>query len=274
MQEILFAPELSATSRYVRIWIMSISSRVLGRRRPAAAGPRALLRRPLQDLLDHPALVPGERARLLDAHPVADLALVLLVVRHEAGSPPQVLAIQRIHHQPLDLDDGGLVHLVADHDPVLLEPAALRFSLPFQELHHSLPVAGADSPAVFSRITVRTRASSLRTRAIFCGLSDCPVAFWNRSLKICSRSVCSRVLSSATSFSRSWFAFTCGIVRSPGARTSSEARSCGRRDAAPGGRSPRSRLPSRRARVRASPPPPSPPAPLPPCPCGSRPASS
>src|SRR6266850_6691282 len=194
MQEILFAPELSATSRYVRIWIMSISSRVLGRRRPAAGGPRALLRRPFQDFLDHPALVPGQRARLLDAHPVADLALVLLVVGHEARPPLQILAVQRVHDEPLHLDHRGLVHLVAGHDAFLLELASLRRLLPFQRLHHPLPVSGEDSPAVFSRITVRTRASSLRTRPILCGLSDCPVACWKRSLKICSRSVSSRVL--------------------------------------------------------------------------------
>src|SRR5256885_9025669 len=179
MQEILFAPELSATSRIVRIWIMAISSCSPRAGPPLAAGPGALLRRPLQDFLDHPALVPGERARLLDAHPVADLALVLLVVRHEAGAPLQVLAVKRVHHQPLDLDDRRLVHLVAGHDPFFLEPAALRGVLPFQRLHHPLPVAGDDSPAVFSRMTVRTRASSLRTKAILCGLSACPVAFWN-----------------------------------------------------------------------------------------------
>src|SRR5947208_8592903 len=146
MQEILFAPELSATSRIVRIWIMSISSLFPRTGPPLPAGPGALLRRPLQDLLDHPALVPGERARLLDAHPVADLALVLLVVGHEAGAPPQVLAVQRVHDQPLDLDNRGLVHLVADHDSFLLQPAALRRVLRLLQLHPAPPPPADDSP--------------------------------------------------------------------------------------------------------------------------------
>ena len=33
----------------------------------------------------------------------------------------------------------------------------------------------------------RTLASSFLTRAMRCGFSACPVAFWKRSLKICSR---------------------------------------------------------------------------------------
>src|SRR2546422_8378106 len=185
MQEILFAPELSATSRIVRIWIMSFSSRPSWPRRRALRAWRRLIRSLFQDLLDHPALVPGQRARLLDAHPVADLALVLLVVGHEAGPRFQIFAVHPVHDQPPDLDHDRLVHGVADHEPFLLELATPHGALALQLLrHYSLPAARDDTPAVFSCITVRTRASSLRSSRIFCGLSAWPVAFWKRSLKI------------------------------------------------------------------------------------------
>src|SRR5882672_9789175 len=110
MQEILLAPELSATSRIVRIWIMVHSS--AGCRRPATG--RLLLVRALQNFVDRPALVSRQRAALLDQDPVADLALALLIVRHETRTAPQVFVVQRMHHQTLHLDDHRLLHLVAD----------------------------------------------------------------------------------------------------------------------------------------------------------------
>src|SRR6266850_8467205 len=138
MQEIRFAPELSATLRIVRIWIMaSVSPR----------RPRGLLGRLLHDLLEHPALVPRQRPRLLDPHAVPDLAGVALVVRHEAGPAPQVLAIHRIHHQALDLHDDRLVHLVAhDHALLLLTVASIagRLVLARLRFHHSTSLLGPD----------------------------------------------------------------------------------------------------------------------------------
>src|SRR5580692_9758098 len=92
-----FAPELSATSRTVRIWIM------------------ALLLHELLDEADHDEpLVSGDRAMLLDFNLVADLELVLLVVRLEAGARPDVLAVQGIAARVRHLHGHGLVHLVAD----------------------------------------------------------------------------------------------------------------------------------------------------------------
>src|SRR5262245_53872112 len=74
MQAIRRAPELSATSRIVPIWIMASlrsSSSCFG-----------------QDLSQDPALPLGERPSLLDPDPVARLRLVGLVVGHEPARAP------------------------------------------------------------------------------------------------------------------------------------------------------------------------------------------
>src|SRR6187455_1859613 len=74
------APELSATSRFVCIWIMMPPSFF-----PARASQRSACFRPgrLLDLLlalnYHPALEPRDRPMLLDQHGIADLELILLV---------------------------------------------------------------------------------------------------------------------------------------------------------------------------------------------------
>ena len=65
-----------------------------------------------------PALGLGQRAALADAHDLADLALegVGLVVRVILLRPADELLVDRMLNAPLDLDDDGLVHLVADDD--------------------------------------------------------------------------------------------------------------------------------------------------------------
>src|SRR4029079_11886092 len=70
--------------------------------------------RPLHDRGHGPALAAAEWPRLGDRHLVADLGLVLLVVRQERRRAALRFAVERIAHLPLDGDLHGLVHLVAD----------------------------------------------------------------------------------------------------------------------------------------------------------------
>src|SRR5438552_3907191 len=101
MMAILRAPELSATSRIDRIWIMAAS---------------LYLDRPPHHAFERPALPATERPRLDDGDHVADLRFALLVVDHELRRPPLGLAVQAVPHLPLDRDDDALLHLVAHHD--------------------------------------------------------------------------------------------------------------------------------------------------------------
>src|SRR3954452_22058883 len=82
---------------------------------PHGAGAGVLL-----GLLDHrdqpPPLGGGGRPGLHDLHPVADDRDVLLVVGLQLAGAPDDLAVQPVLHAVLDLDDDGLLHLVADHE--------------------------------------------------------------------------------------------------------------------------------------------------------------
>src|SRR6185503_18152843 len=134
MHEIRLAPELSATSRMVRIWIIGPLLYLLYdllvppsdciARRPAAPSPSLAGAGPLHDLLHDPALVPRQRPRLANRHAIPRPALPLLVVRHEPRAPAQVLVVERVHHQALHLDHHRLLHLGAHHDADLLLPPA------------------------------------------------------------------------------------------------------------------------------------------------------
>src|ERR1700677_2606334 len=104
------APELSATSRTVRIWIMAGS----------------LLHELLHDADDREALVFADRAVLLDLDLVARLELALLVVRLVARARADVLAVERIAPVVHDLDDDRLQHLGADDLADQLASAAVR----------------------------------------------------------------------------------------------------------------------------------------------------
>src|SRR5262252_4674246 len=73
MHAIRRAPELSATSRIVPIWI-------IGSLRRESSSSRFRLH---QDFPQLPSLPLRKRPRLLDADPVADLGGVLFVVGHE-----------------------------------------------------------------------------------------------------------------------------------------------------------------------------------------------
>src|SRR6266850_4465443 len=101
MTAILRAPELSATSRIDRIWIMAC---LLD------------LHRFSHDLFQRPTLAAAERTRLDDLDHVADLRRVLLVVDHELRRAPLGLAVHPVAHLPFDGDDATLLHPIADDD--------------------------------------------------------------------------------------------------------------------------------------------------------------
>src|SRR6476619_6574819 len=119
MQRISFAPVLSATLSRDSCWIIGISPGCLAGSQcwtePGGTGGVVVLLCLLEDLDDAPALGGRQRTGLLDPDPVADAALVRLVVRLELAGAPQDLAVQRVLHPVLDGDDHGLLHLVADH---------------------------------------------------------------------------------------------------------------------------------------------------------------
>src|SRR5690606_8243695 len=73
------------------------------------------LLRLLVDLDQAPALGGAQRASLRDRDEVADAGGVVLVVCLDLRARADDLAVQRVLHAVLDLDDDGLVHLVARH---------------------------------------------------------------------------------------------------------------------------------------------------------------
>src|SRR5689334_1966958 len=125
------APELSATSRLVCIWIIGalLLRRGLGRLGLAGAAARCRLlldgdlglvgdraRRRSLGRQNHEVLVLGNRLALLDAHEIADLEGVLLVVRRVFLGAHDVLLVDGVHDAPLDAHDDGLVlHVAHDH---------------------------------------------------------------------------------------------------------------------------------------------------------------
>src|ERR1700712_150639 len=89
------APVLSATLTRDSCWIIG-------------------LLRLLEDLDEAPALRRGQRTGLADQHEVADTGGAGLVVDLDLAGTADDLAVQRVLHAVLDLDDDGLLHLVAD----------------------------------------------------------------------------------------------------------------------------------------------------------------
>src|SRR6266545_2209362 len=137
MQAIRRAPELSATSRMVPIWIMRLRSRDAGRgtrnanRSPSwASSPESRVPSPEsccpsclrlhENLSQDPALPLREGASLFDADAVADFRRVALVMRHEAAGPLNGSLVARLLDPALHLDHDRLVH------PVRHDPADLR----------------------------------------------------------------------------------------------------------------------------------------------------
>src|SRR5205823_11121741 len=114
MQRISRAPVLSAILRRDSCWIIES---------PRSPGG-------LHDLGQAPALRLGQRTRLDDADDVADLRLVLLVVRMELDAAPDDLLVALVRADQLDLDDDRLVHRARDDDATaLLAPATVVLGL-------------------------------------------------------------------------------------------------------------------------------------------------
>src|SRR5271165_5232882 len=111
MHMTLRAPELSATSSLVCIWIMVVHSQSLLPR-----GSRSTDLLLLFALDDFPPLQLRQRAPLLDPDEVAHGEFVLLVVGVVLLRAPHRLLEHGVRIAALDLHDDGLVLLVADDD--------------------------------------------------------------------------------------------------------------------------------------------------------------
>src|SRR5262249_22369312 len=122
------APGLSATSRYVYIWIMAIALFLNPLACASGLGAAGCDRRrsclilgaPRRGLGHHaeqqPVLGLAERPALHDLDGVAGVRDVLLVVDVADRPAADVLAVARVLDQPRDLDAAGLVHLfTGDH---------------------------------------------------------------------------------------------------------------------------------------------------------------
>src|SRR3954453_13037706 len=131
------------------------SSRVLV---PVTAPEGRLVQRllGLLDDLDQPPPLGGRRGPgLHDLDAVPDTGDVLLVVRLELAGPADDLAVQPVLHAVLDLDDDGLLHLVADDEALAdLAVPATGQARPggFLGLAHATPSFGAtERPSSRSR---------------------------------------------------------------------------------------------------------------------------
>src|SRR5690349_11038416 len=129
--------------------------------------------RALEDLNHAPALVARERTALLDEDAVADLGVVLLVVRLVALTALDVLVIDGVTHAARDLDHDGLGHLVAGDQPDHRLLVALG-------RHLRVPYFLPDS---FCERIVLARASSRRDLLSFEASWSCAVACWKRTRK-------------------------------------------------------------------------------------------
>src|SRR4051812_49244746 len=164
MQATFLAPELSATSRTVVVWIMALRLHL---------GLDFGLH---EDLRHAPALLLRHRARLDDAHLVARPGRLLLVVALVLLLLGHVLAVLAVLHAALDLDDHRLGHLGREHGPDAgLGLAAIRVRL-LGILAHDFVSAGFASAALASAGFAVLRAALL----VF--------VFWVSSVRIRARS--------------------------------------------------------------------------------------
>src|ERR1700691_85675 len=168
MQRISLAPVLSATLSRDSCWITSTPA--ISRRASEPGGSELLgseLLGLLEDLGNPPALGRRQRPGLHQQHTVTDAAGVGGVVRLVLLGTAQHLAVLGVLNVVLDLDNDGLVHLVADHEALsALAVAAvgrgticgsrgggvLSHALPLARLRltHSAASSAASSPAASS----------------------------------------------------------------------------------------------------------------------------
>src|SRR5689334_17092559 len=116
----------------------------------------------LDDLDETPPLRGAQRPGLHQEDAVADAGGVLLVVGLELARAAQDLAVERVLHAVLDLDDDGLVHLVADDEPLADLAAVAVGGL---HLSHLRPPRSCSHPA---RRGCRARAHAPRCRSGRC----------------------------------------------------------------------------------------------------------
>src|ERR1700722_2404444 len=103
----LRAPELSATSKMVRICTITKSS--------CFFSTDSLAGRLGDDAADAPSFVFRKRMTFDDRYPVAFGALTLLVMRHKTPPLFHPLALNRMLNQTIHLDHPRLGHLGGDH---------------------------------------------------------------------------------------------------------------------------------------------------------------
>src|SRR4051794_20727318 len=116
----------------------------------------------LEDLDQPPPLGGRRRPGLHDLHAVTDAGDVLLVVHLELVRPADDLAVEGVLHTVLDLDDDGLLHLVADHEaltdlavPTPGQARSTRGLTGLLGLAHATPSFGAtERPSSRSRMIV------------------------------------------------------------------------------------------------------------------------
>src|SRR5256714_997726 len=110
----------------------------------------------LRDLRQSPVLRLRERPRLDDAHDVADLRLVALVVRVELRRAADDLLVARVRLDRVDLHHDRLVHRARDDDAAaLLAAAALVLGL--RQARDRLARLRALAPRPRARRTLRAR---------------------------------------------------------------------------------------------------------------------
>src|SRR5262245_56265885 len=131
------------------------------------------------DVLYAPAFVPAEGPRLHDRHLVPDATAVVRVMGFVFLALPHVFLVDGVLDQPLDEHDDGLVHLIADDDPLSY------FSLSCHLYCSPVPRRARSCRMVLSRAMSRRR---WRRRM---GLSSCPVLLRSRRRKRSSASSCS-----------------------------------------------------------------------------------
>src|SRR4051794_25315562 len=107
------APELSATSKLVCIWIMRLPSFFLYAALKASSSQNLFL---LLAPDDGPALELRDRTMLLDPDEIAHRIFVGLVMRVELRRAAHGLLQDRMREAPLDAHDHRLVLFVAHHD--------------------------------------------------------------------------------------------------------------------------------------------------------------
>src|ERR1700678_4368651 len=199
----LRAPELSATSSMLLIITAMAQSPSISMRLLAFALRCDFRhqRRLAHNVLQFPPLQLGKRPRLFNPNHIANVRLVLLVVRVELFIPRHHASIKWVRFLARDLDHDRLLHAVGDYFAHhFLAPTLRWFILWGRRLccgfrHYRFSVAAA---RVRSLRMVLTRAISLRSPRIFFRLSVWPIFSWNFSLNNWSARSCPWCLSSSS----------------------------------------------------------------------------